>query len=181
MSVSKPVVKAGRAKQNKVATLRARPASLNSEELTAQEEALIAELDPQSGIQRFVAQNLARNESEIQSLSARKTLIFWDMAAREMRQELMRHLDQSAAEACARAWGAGQSEASAEIAALGIDPEQVLNVAFITAAPVISLIETQIDRLERRRRQLHEEFRNLKDRTPIPAEIEDAEVLRDVG
>lgn len=125
--------------------------------------------------------NIARNEIEIRTLGARKALLFWGAAEREMGKRLFRHLDRQNAEDCAQAWATGCPEAAAAIAEHGIDPEHALNAAFIETAPVIGGIETQIHRLEHRRRQLHADLRRLQDLARALPEIEDAEVVSDAG
>jgi hypothetical protein len=162
-------------------TLQPRPASVESTELRALEERIIEELAPQGALQRSVAENIARNEVEIRTLGARKALLFWGAAAREMGALLFLHLDQRDAEACAADWAAGCPKAATQIAALDIDPEHALNAAFILTAPVSGMIETQIQRLEHRRRQLHADLRQLQTMPRATSAIEDAEVLNDAG
>ena len=167
--------------QGTATTLQPRPASLDGAELAALEEQTIDELVPRGALQRSVAENIARNEIEIRTLGARKALLFWGAAAREMGQLLFLHLDQQDAMACAQAWAAGCPEAAAHIAELGIDPEHALNSAFIATVHVVGMIETQIHRLEHRRRQLHADLRRLQDLARAAPEIEDAEVLGDAS
>ena len=161
--------------------LQPRPATLNGAELAVLEARIIEELVPRGAFQRSVAENIARNEIEIRTLGARKALLFWGAAAREMGQLLFLHLDQQDAMACAQAWAAGCPEAAAHIAELGIDPEHALNAAFIATVHVVGMIETQIHRLEHRRRQLHADLRRLQDLARATPEIEDAEVLGDAS
>ena len=160
-------------------TLQPRPASLHSTELHALEARIIEELAPQGALQRSVAENIARNEVEIRTLGARKALLFWGAAAREMGPLLFLHLDQHDAIACATDWAAGCPQAEAQIAEFGIDPEHALNAAFVATAHVVGLIETQIHRLEHRRRQLHADINRLQTMARPAPEIEDAEVLSD--
>lgn len=162
-------------------TLQPRPASLDCAELAALEEEIVAELAPQGALQRSVAENIARNEIEIRTLGARKSLLFWGAAEREMGRRLFRHFDRQNAADCAQAWAAGSPEAAAAIAERDIDPEHALNAAFIETAPIIGGIETQIHRLEHRRRQLQTDLRRLQDLARPRPEIEDAEVVSDVG
>ena len=162
-------------------TLQPRPASLNGAELAALEVQITRELAPQGALQRSVAANIARNEIEIRTLGARKSLLFWGAAEREMGKRLFRHLDRQAASDCAQAWAAGCPKAVQAIAKLDIDPEHALNAAFIEMAPVIGGIETQIHRLEHRRRQLQADLRRLQDLARARPEIEDAEVVSDAG
>lgn len=162
-------------------TLQPRPASLDCAELAALEEEIVAELAPQGALQRSVAENIARNEIEIRTLGARKSLLFWGAAEREMGRRLFRHFDRQNAADCAQAWAAGSPEAAAAIAERDIDPEHALNAAFIETAPIIGGIETQIHRLEHRRRQLQADLRRLQDLARARPEIEDAEVVSDAG
>ena len=141
--------------------------------------ARIAQLD------RFITEELpegyATHVGERGTLGARKSLLFWGAAEREMGRRLFRHFDRQNAAECAQAWAAGSPEAAAAIAAHDIDPEHALNAAFIEMAPVIGGIETQIHRLEHRRRQLHADLRQLQTLPRAAPEIEDAEVLSDAG
>ena len=161
--------------------LQPRPASRNGKEMAELEQKIIEELAPRGALQRSVAENIARNEVEIRTLGARKSLLFWGAAEREMGRLLFRHFDRQNAADCAQAWAAGSLEAAAAIAKHDIDPEHALNAAFIETAPIIGGIETQIHRLEHRRRQLQADLRRLQDLARARPEIEDAEVVSDAG
>ena len=172
-----PVVDKKPNEGSRALALKPRPAVQNSTELTALEQQILEELAPCGVLQRSVAENIARNEIEIRSMSARKTLLFWEEAARSMGQLLFAQMEMHAAQTLARDWAGGNPEAQARIAKLEIDPEQALNRAFISTLPFVSMIEGQIDRLERRRRHLHEDLTRLQALTLPAADIEDAEIV----
>ena len=182
MAAQRPIAKRKpRAAPEATKKLQPRPASLNGAELAVLEARIIEELVPRGALQRSVAENIARNEIEIRTLDARKSLIFWGAAAKQMGQLLFPHLDRQAASDCAQAWAAGCPKAVQAIAKLDIDPEHALNAAFIETVQIIGMIETQIYRLEHRRRHLHADLRQLQAFPRTAPEIEDAEVLSDAS
>lgn len=157
--------------------LRARYTSTNEDALAELEQTLLAELAPKTAIQRTVAQNIASNEVELLTLRERGQLIFWGGAAREMHSLVSATLDDAEAWDLARAWASGVRDASVKIEALGIEEEFALNAAHVEAFQILGNIDTQIDRLERRRRQLLDDLQRLKSATPIAPDIEDAELV----
>jgi hypothetical protein len=154
-----------------------RPAGLQSANLEALKRDLLAELAPQTALQRSVAQNLADNEMELVTLRERKNLIFWEAALQAMWQLLCATSDRDKAWELARAWASGDAGAAAQIGAQDIDPEFALNAAHFETFQPVAMIDTQIDRLERRRRQLHEDLTRLKALLPIAPDLPDAELV----
>jgi hypothetical protein len=166
--------------------LYARPQSQNSAELAQFERQLLDELDPKTPFQRAVARNIASNEIEILVLRERQSLIFWDAAKRSMFELLCGKLADAEALELARAFACGESDATARIRAYGYDPEVALNSAYASASGITALITIQIERLERRRRQLYEDLARIKavSSAQTGSMIADAELIeeqRDVG
>jgi hypothetical protein len=166
--------------------LYARPQSQNSAELAQFERQLLDELDPKTPFQHAVARNIASNEIEILVLRERQSLIFWDAAKRSMFELLCGKLADAEALELARAFACGESDATARIRAYGYDPEVALNSAYASASAITALITIQIERLERRRRQLYEDLARIKavSSAQTGSMIADAELIeeqRDVG
>lgn len=166
--------------------LHARPQSQNSAELAQFERQLLDELDPKTPFQHAVARNIASNEIEILILRERQSLIFWDAAKRSMFELLCGKLADAEALELARAFACGESDATARIRAYGYDPEVALNSAYVSASGITALITIQIERLERRRRQLYEDLARIKavSSAQTGSMIADAELIeeqRDVG
>lgn len=166
--------------------LHARPQSQNSAELAQFERQLLDELDPKTPFQHAIARNIASNEIEILVLRERQSLIFWDAAKRSMFELLCGKLADAEALELARAFACGESDATARIRAYGYDPEVALNSAYASASAITALITIQIERLERRRRQVYEDLARFKavSSAQTGSMIADAELIeeqRDVG
>lgn len=147
-------------------------------------EALVACFAPRTAFEAHLATEIAGLILEQNQLRDRKHMIMWQKAIQPMFTLLtgIAGLDETQSAQLARAWAQGSDEATAKIISLGIDPDIAHNEAYVNNIRLLDLIDTQIERLERRRRNLFADYRKLRrtdgrvneNHTP---QIDDAEVL----
>lgn len=183
---------APRAKQpNKLAPTDAKPATLQrhipgmaAANYTHGINAYIDELGPRTALEKDLAADVGAVTVECDQLRARKHLLMWQKAVEPMFNLLTRKasLDAQASETLALAWAQGCPDASARIVSLGMDPEVAHNEAYVANIYLFEILDKQIERLERRRRNLLADYRQLQKDARRPrnhkeAPIEDAVVL----
>lgn len=125
---------------------------------------IVVELAPATSLERSIASDIATTDIELNMTRKRKNSILWQRAITPMYGFICKTgaYDNATAKELAIAWAAGSSDAESTILALGIDPEFTHNQAYIENVLLIELIEKQIERLERSRRHLLEDYRRLK-------------------
>lgn len=142
------------------------------------------ELGPRTALENDLTADIAAVTVEYDQLRARKHMLMWQKAVEPMFNLLTRKasLDAQQSETLALAWAQGCPEACVKIVSLGMDPEVAHNEAFVANIFLFEMLDKQIERLERRRRNLISDYRQLQkdarhprnhDETPI----EDAVVL----
>ena len=177
--------------QNKPAPIKAKPATLQRQipGIAAADYkhdiiAYMEELGPRTALENALAADIAAVSVEYDQLRARKHMLMWQKAIQPMFDLLTRKasVDAQESETLAIAWAQGSPEASAKIVSLGIDPEVAHNEAFVANIYLFEMLDKQIERLERRRRNLLSDYRQLQKDTRSPRNrdktpIEDAVVL----
>lgn len=147
-------------------------------------DAYTDELGPRTALEKALAADIAAVSVEYDQVRARKHMLMWQKAVQPM-FELLTHkasVDAQQSETLAIAWAQGCPEATAKIVSLGIDPEVAHNEAYVANIYLFEVVDKQIERLERRRRNLLSDYRQLqkdgrRPRNHGEASIEDAVVL----
>jgi hypothetical protein len=144
----------------------------------------MSELAPVTPLETSIARDIASNDADLTMMRARRNMILWQKAITPMYAMLRKldGLDDAVAGEMAKDWASGMPEVDDRIRALGIDPEFAHNQAYIENFLLIDAIDRQIERLERRRRQLLDDYRRMKPaperRARVTEQIADAELLR---
>ena len=177
--------------QNKPVPTEAKPATLQRQlpGVTATDykngiNAYMDELGPRTALEKALAADIAAVSVEYDQLRARKHMLMWQKAVQPMFDLLTRKasVDAQQSETLALTWAQGSPETSAKIVSLGVDPEVAHNEAFVANIHLFEMLEKQIERLERRRRNLLADYRQLQKDARRPrihneTSIEDAVVL----
>ena len=177
--------------QNKPVPTEAKPATLQRQlpGITATDykhgiNAYMDELGPRTALEKALAADIAAVSVEYDQLRARKHMLMWQKAVQPMFDLLTRKasVDAQQSETLALTWAQGCSDASAKIVSLGVDPEVAHNEAFVANIYLFEMIEKQIERLERRRRNLLADYRQHQKDARRPrihdeTQIEDAVVM----
>lgn len=155
----------------------------NTRDLANNYKQMVTELAPKTPLETSIVHDIACNDADLTMMRARRNMILWQKAITPMFGMLRKtvDLDDAAARELAKDWATGLPQAEGRIRTLGIDPEFAHNQAFIENFLLIDAIDKQIERLERRRRQLLDDYRRMK---PVPEhrlrsseQIADAELV----
>lgn len=125
---------------------------------------LMHELAPVTPLETSIARDIASNDADLTMLRARRNMILWQKAITPM-FAMLRKLDgmtDAVAGEMAKDWASGVPEVEDRIRGHGIDPEFAHNQAYIENFLLIDAIDKQIERLERRRRHLLDDYRRMK-------------------
>ncbi|KQI71244.1 hypothetical protein AN191_13175 [Loktanella sp. 5RATIMAR09] len=155
--------------------------------LTHAQEELLEELSPSTPIAVSIARDIIMVDGELALLPKRRNTILWQSAITPMFDLLRRSegCDDKQAEDLAIAWAKGCRDAEGAIISLGVDPTIAHNQAYLENILLIGNMEKQIERLERRRRQLLVDYSHLNtdgriNRTRSLGAIDDAEIVADL-
>lgn len=150
-------------------------------------EKMLTELNPVTPLQASIARDITEIDADITMMRMRRNMIRWQKAVTPMFMMLRKsgELDDDAAQKLAKGWATGMPKAEDRIRGLGIDPEFAHNQAFIENFLLIDAIDKQIERLERRRRQLLDDYRRMKSasepRQRTPGQVSDAELITEAS
>lgn len=146
------------------ATLNRQIPGINAHDAAANSKEIVGELAPQTRLETSVASDIAAADVELRMMRERKNMLLWQSAAQPMFM-LIRETgvyDDAAAGDLAKKWITGSQEAEKTILALGIDPEFAHNIAYTENVLLIEMIDKSIDRLQRSRRKLLDDYGRLK-------------------
>lgn len=131
------------------------------------------ELAPVTPLETSIARDIASNDADLTMLRARRNMILWQKAITPMFAMIRKldGLDDAVAGEMAKGWASGVPEVEDRIRALGVDPEFAHNQAYIENFLLIDAIDKQIERLERRRRQLLDDYRRMQPARERPMQI----------
>jgi hypothetical protein len=145
-------------------TLNRKIPGIDGRDAALKRRKILDELDPKTALETSIAIDIAADDIEINMLRERKNMLLWQFAAQPMFL-LIRGTgiyDDATAGDLARAWITGSQEAEEEIFSLGIDPEFAHNLAFTENVLLIEMMEKSIERLQRSRRKLMDDYNRLK-------------------
>lgn len=179
MAKNQPSLKVNHARQG----LQSHVPGTNTQDFINASEKMLIELNPVTPLQASIARDITGNDADLTMMRMRRNMILWQKAVTPMYIMLRKSggLDDDAAQQLAKSWAMGALQAEAHIRELGIDPDFAHNQAFIENFLLIDAIDKQIERLERRRRQLLDDYRRMKsaseDRSRTSRQIADAELV----
>lgn len=179
MAKKLPVLKDNQERQG----LQSHIPGTNAHDFVDASEKMLTELNPATPLQASIARDIAGNDADLTMMRMRRNMILWQKAVTPMYTMLRKtgELDDDSARDLAKGWATGMPQAEDLIRGFGIDPEFAHNQAFIENFLLIDGIDKQVERLERRRRQLLDDYRRLKsaseDRSRMSTQIADAELV----
>lgn len=145
---------------------------------------ILDELAPKTALETSLATDIAEIDIEISMIRERKNMLLWQCAAQPMFLLIRKTgiYDDTTAGDLARAWITGSQKAEKTILALGIDPDFAHNLAFTENILLIETIDKSIERAQRSRRKLLDDYNRLQqvgseDKRRVRGDTIDAELV----
>ncbi|NKX43998.1 hypothetical protein [Roseicyclus persicicus] len=146
-------------------------------------DGIVAELAPSTSLEASYAEDIADVAAQICRQKSMR-----DASYRSLGQDVVwrrvRHLRgfegkrvEVIATSLARGWFNGEQEAIAELDGMGLSTDVILAAVHLANQTYFREIDLSIERLERRRQRLLEEYHHLKKSRLLREQVEDAEVV----